>query len=116
MGAQDDYVSKLKNELAQEQAFRAAVVEEFRESIQNEKEFTPEDMKKRFYALLPMAFERLTHLINNAESEAVQFSAAKYVFSIATGQIKVTADNDPDAKLTELLSSLVTNTEATNNT
>lgn len=110
MPANDDYINSLKEEIAREQAFRQSVIEEFKEAVTTTKEFTPEDLKKRFYALLPIAFERLSELINNAESEAVQLSAAKYVFSIATGTVKITGDNDPDAKLAELLGSLVTNT------
>jgi hypothetical protein len=105
--ANDGYINQLKAEIAREQEFRKAVVEEFKESINSDKEFSPEDMKKRFFALLPTAFERLTFLINGAESEAVQLSAIKYVFNIATGQIAITNTNDPDAKLAELLSSLV---------
>lgn len=107
MSANDEYINTLKAEIAKEQAFRKSVIEEFKESIESDKEFSPEDMKKRFYQLLPTAFERLTHLIGNAESEAVQLSAIKYVFNIATGQIAITNTNDPDAKLAELLSSLV---------
>lgn len=107
MSASEGYIEKLKAEIAKEQAFRKAVVEEFKESVESNKEFSPEDLKKRFYALLPTAFARLTYLINNAESEAVQLGAIKYVFNIATGQIAITNTNDPDAKLAELLTSLV---------
>lgn len=108
MSANDDYVNTLKAELAKEQAYRKAVVDEFKDALtSNEKDFSPEDLKKKFYALLPTAYERLTYLMNNADSEAVQLGAIKYVFNIATGQVKITGDNDPDAKMTELLSQLV---------
>ena len=106
MSAHTEYVNQLKAEIAREQAFRIAVVEEFKESVSSDKDFSAEDMKKRFYALLPTAFERLTYLIGNAESEAVQLSAIKYVFGIATGQVAITDANDPDAKLRELLTTL----------
>lgn len=104
----EDYVNALKQEIARSEAEREALVQEFSRDIA-QREYSPDDLKKKFAELLPTAYERMIYLLNNATSEAVQLSVAKYIFNVAIGHIKITAENDPDGDLKELLGALVTN-------
>lgn len=102
----DNYVNELKSEIARGEAERKALIEEFRKDIV-EREYSPEDLKTKIKDLLPTAYERLVYLLNNSDSESVQLSTAKYIFNIAIGAVKITAENDPDGDLQKLLDALV---------
>jgi DNA-directed RNA polymerase subunit F len=105
----EDYVSQLKQELARSNAERQALVEEFRKDI-SDRAFTPEDLKTKFADLLPKAYDRLTFLLENSDSESVQLSAVKYIFDVAMGKVKITGDNDPDGAIKDLLEAIIPKT------
>jgi len=105
--SKSSYVAQLQEELARERARRQALVEEFKNDLNNAEDFSPEDLKKRFKQLLAIAWERANDLIVNAESESVQWAVCKYVFQVGLGQMKITDDNDPDKAVNDLINELI---------
>jgi hypothetical protein len=101
--SKDEYIKTLQAELQRKDAHMEALRQEFRQSINEAANWTPEDLKKQFNGLLEQAFNRLQYLLGNADSESVQLSAAKFVFQVGLGAIKITDANDPGKVLRDLL-------------
>ena len=102
----DDYVKTLQAEIARKDAEKEAILSEFRTAISSNAEWSPEDLKTRFNVLLERAYDRMVTLLDNADSEAVQFSICKFIFSVGFGTVKVTDENVPDKELKDLLAAL----------
>lgn len=102
-----EYANALEREVAALEAQKKALIEEFRKNVPVD--WSADDIKEKLRtSLLPTAWHRIEYLLANAESESVQASLAKYVVSIAIGQIKITDDNDPGRdELNNLLSELM---------
>lgn len=107
MGSDDksaeEYIQELLTEQARREADYKAIVEEFKNNVT--KDYSPEDIKEKIRELMAEAYGTLRELLD-AEKETVRFQAAKYIFDIGIGQIKVTDENDPDKVLAELLKDL----------
>lgn len=100
----EEYIKELLAEQAQREADYACLVEEFKKNVTQD--YSPEDVKEKIRELMADAYATLKELVTTAEKETVKFAAAKYIFDIGIGQIKVTDENDPDKQLVELLKDL----------
>lgn len=80
----DSYTQEVMRELAQAEADRKAVMEEFAEEIKKRGElFDETDIKAKLKEVLPEAFAALKSLLNSAESETVRATMVKYIFDAA---------------------------------
>lgn len=109
--AAEKYRRLFLEEQAKGEADRKALVEEFAKAIP--KEYSPDDVKEKIRELMADAWASLKYLVNSADKESVRFAAAKYVFDIGIGQIKINDENDPDKQLVDLLQGLKKDTEST---
>lgn len=84
MTPDETYVDQLKKEIAQQEADKAALIKEFTSGTRARRGemMTVKEVREKISKLLPNAFEQLTHLLTNAESESVRVSLAKYVFEV----------------------------------
>jgi hypothetical protein len=102
----EDYVKELQAELARRDAEREALIAEFTETISDAKEWSPEDLRKKFNTLLATAHTHMLNMLDNTDSDAVRWSIVKFIFSVGLGVVRITDDNSPDKDLITLLESL----------
>jgi ribosomal protein RSM22 (predicted rRNA methylase) len=99
----EEYIKELLAEQAQREADYIAIREEFKKTVV--KDYSPEDVKEKIRELMAEAYGTLRELLD-AEKETVRFQAAKYIFDIGIGQIKITDANDADKLFADLLTDL----------
>jgi hypothetical protein len=101
--AAEQYRKLFLEEQTRNELDRKAIMEEYKRSVP--KDYSPEDIKEKIRELMAEAFATMKRLMT-AEKESVQFAAAKYVFDIGIGQVKISDENDPDKALVDLLKQL----------
>lgn len=101
-----EYVNALIAEIAQQQADKEAIIQEFLNTVPVE--WTADDIKKKVRDdLLPTAWARMTTILKTTENETLASNLAWKIIGLAIGQVKITDENDPGrSELAELLKSI----------
>lgn len=107
MAAKDDYIKELTDQLNRQKAETQAVIKEFTQELKDKKEWTTEDLQRKFLSLMPDAFATIRECVLTGDNtDGLRFKAAQYITSICIGTLKITDDNDPDKDLKDLINAL----------
>ena len=115
MAAKDEYIKELTDELSRQKAEKDAIIKEFTQELKAKKEWTPEDLQRKFLQLMPDAYATIRQVVLDGDNtDTLKFKAAQYITSICIGVLKITDDNDPDKDLKDLINSLKPSQTQTN--
>lgn len=81
MSAKDDYIKSLEDSIIRKEAEKEAIRSEFQEILKNEKEITPEQLRKSIDQMLPDALACMQELLSLGENDSLRWNIAKFVIS-----------------------------------
>lgn len=102
---QDNYIEELKREIAQNEADKKALTQEFATLVTEQ--WDNEKIREKFKELLPNAFLELKKLMIDTDNDNLRLAIIKFVFSTAMSEVNLGDGEKGDKAVATIVAQLM---------